>query len=397
MRTKAGHLSYCTNIHPGEDWMSHFKELKKHLPGIKKQTSPDAKMGIGLRLNRRMQRDLENAAVLNEFKSWLESNNYYVFTLNGFPYGDFHDAVIKDRVHYPDWTHPDRLDYTLRLFNLLAAILPDDMPGGGISTSPLSYRFWHPTENDKTAAIRSSTNHIIKVAENLDELYRGTNKSFHLDIEPEPDGLLGTGDEFINWYEKDLLPMAIEFFGKKGHSSQSAEEIIHRHIQMCYDVCHIAVGFENQKELIDRLERKNIRIGKIQISAALKLEQGIPPRVLKDFVEEQYLHQVVIQSTDKHLIKFKDLDKALKDAPSVEGEWRIHFHVPIFTDTYKELSSTRDYIHEILNLLRDKRMTDQLEIETYTWDVLPTELQIPIGESITREIQYILKIIKQNF
>lgn len=393
MKTKAGHLSYCTNIHPGEDWNTHFHQLKTYLPGIKDQVSPDDTMGIGLRISHQMSRDLLQGNVLNTFQSWLEENGFYVFTINGFPYGQFHGTVINDQVHTPDWTTIDRLSYTLRLFDILVRLLPDNVDSGGISTSPLSYRHWHSSEKDKNEATTAATHHIIQVAEYLEELYDRYGKSLHLDLEPEPDGLIENGEEFINWFEDVLLPEARNQLNAKNITPSQSDEIVRRHIRLCYDVCHMAVGFENQVELTKQLQEKNIPIGKIQLSSAIQLPPDSDPQVLKSFDEPQYLHQVVVKSSDETLTKFKDLPQALKAIRSTGDEWRVHFHVPVFTRHYEELSSTQDYIEEILAIHRLTPLTDHLEIETYTWNVLPEDLQLPIQDSIIREIQYIQSIL----
>lgn len=393
MKTKSGHLSYCTNIHSGEDWSSHFSELRTHLPRIKEEISPHENMGIGLRLNHQMSLDLLKGNAIEDFQSWLKDNGFYVFTMNGFPYGSFHGEVIKDQVHVPDWTTPERLDYTLRLFDILVRLLPDDIESGGISTSPLTYRHWHKTEKERNEALNTATNQIIKVAVYLEKLKSKYGKNLHLDLEPEPDGLIGNGAEFIQWYEEVLSPMGVNKLTASGFTSDKSEDVIRDHIQLCYDVCHMAVEFENQTDLINRLQQKNIKIGKIQLSSALRLAAGTDTEELKKFDEPYYLHQVVVGKTDGTLLRFKDLPEAFDTDENTEGEWRVHFHVPVFTRDYGKLTSTQDYLVEILDLHRKNPLTNHLEIETYTWDVLPDTLQIPIGDSIIREIKYIQDIL----
>ncbi len=393
MKTKAGHLSYCTNIHPGEDWKTHFHELQMHLPRIKKQVSPEDKMGLGLRISNQMSEDLLDGNTLENLQDWLKENGLYVFTINGFPYGQFHGTVIKDQVHTPDWTTNERLTYTLRLFDILVKLLPDDIENGGISTSPLSYRHWYNSEHDKNEAINQATRHIIDVAEYLQEIYEKSGKILHLDLEPEPDGLIENGDEYIQWYEEILLPEARNRLSNKDVGATESDGIIRRHIQLCYDVCHMAVEFENQVELTNRLQRKNIPIGKIQLSSAIQLPPNTDSQVLRTFDEPQYLHQVVVKSKDESLTKFKDLPQALKSTRTPGDQWRVHFHVPVFTQDYAELTSTQAYLEEILSIHRKTPLTDHLEIETYTWNVLPDDLQLPIHDSIIREIQYIQSIL----
>ena len=207
MKLASGYLSYCTNIHSGESWMDHFEAIKKNFPTIKKEVSPGQPMGIGLRLSNSASTDLLDPNEIQIFKDWLSDHQAYVFTMNGFPYGDFHHAIVKDQVHAPDWTSQERLEYTIRLFKILAELLPEGMEGG-ISTSPLSYRHWFPTKKLSEEAKNRATRNIILVAEELYKFNITNGKRMHLDIEPEPDGMLETGAEFIAWYENMLIPMA---------------------------------------------------------------------------------------------------------------------------------------------------------------------------------------------
>lgn len=393
MKTKAGHLTYCTNIHTGENWKDHFRELQQYIPKVKESIAPDDKMGVGLRVSRQMQLDLGDISTLKRFQSWLQENDLYVFTLNGFPYGNFHSDIIKEKVHAPDWTTPERYEYTLRLFDLLRILLPGHLQDGGISTSPLGYRHQYPEGASRQKAIEQATQQIIAVAEYLDQIYHSSGQLLHLDLEPEPDGIIEDGKEFIDWYNGILLPEAEKYFSKSSKTKDEAARIIRRHICLCYDVCHMAVEFENQPNLIDELKKHQIRIGKIQLSSAIKIPSGASPEALRPFVEDQYLHQAVLRRTTGELRKYKDLDEALAQPWPDQTEWRVHYHVPIFTERYGHLDSTRSFIDEILDIHTDSPLSNHLEIETYTWEVLPEDLQLPLEESIIREYQYILNKI----
>ncbi|RFZ81149.1 xylose isomerase [Mucilaginibacter terrenus] len=381
------HLSYCTNIHPGESWAAHFESLKQNFPQVKADVSPDAAMGIGLRLSNQASIEILSGDNLQEFKQWLADNDAYVFTMNGFPYGGFHDTVVKDQVHAPDWTTVDRVAYTQRIFGILAALLPEGMEGG-ISTSPLSYKHWFATANEMQEATVIATKNILAIAEQLNDIYTKSGITLHLDIEPEPDGVLETGREFIDWYEQVLLPLGAEQFG------DTAEEIIKRHIQLCYDVCHFAIGYESHREVIDELATKCIKTGKIQISAALKasFDADNKQTVLDEFAkfdEPTYLHQVIARLPDGQLARYPDLPDALllKDDAL---EWRAHFHVPIFLESFGLLNSTQSDIREVLAIWKEQPFTNHLEAETYTWGVLPAELKIPIANSIGRELNWVI-------
>ena len=270
MKTAQGYLSYCTNIHAGEKWNDHFSALRQHFPSIKNALSPNASMGLGLRLSHIASTELSHGEQLDAFKRWLNENNSYVFTMNGFPYGGFHNTVVKAQVHAPDWTTTERVEYTKRLFNILAELLPDPLDGG-VSTSPLSYRYWFPSDDAVGLAKEIATNHILDIVEHLVDLQNTTGKTLHLDIEPEPDGILETGKEFIDWFQNYLLDIGIKRIASKYTvTTAEAEKLIKKHIRLCYDVCHFAIGYEPHAEVINQLETEGIKIGKIQISAALK-------------------------------------------------------------------------------------------------------------------------------
>ncbi len=401
MLTNSGHLTYCTNIHTGENWQDHFTEIKNNFPGIKKQISPDKPMGIGLRLSNVASIELIDEKNLDVFKQWLRENNAYVFTMNGFPYGSFHDTRVKDQVHAPDWTTHERVEYTIRLFQILKDLLPDEMDGG-ISTSPLSYKHWFKPGDTLKSAMKLCTNNIVLIAENLIEIYRTTGKILHLDIEPEPDGMLETGKEFIQWFITDLLANGAKRIAAKFNVSiPQAEELLKEHVRLCYDVCHFAIGYEPHEEIIQEVLKSGIKIGKIQISAALKgvmnkdilARQNIKESFAK-FNEPTYLHQVVAKKNDGELLRYPDLPEALSDYdnPKVD-EWRAHFHVPIFEEDFGSLQSTQKDIKEVLRVQKTKNFTNHLEVETYTWDVLPASLKLPLQESVTRELQWVVQYL----
>jgi len=398
MLTSAGHLTYCTNIHSGETWQDHFAALKNNFPGIKAKLSPGKPMGLGLRLSDVASLELIKETNLSVFKQWLADNDVYVFTMNGFPYGNFHQARVKDQVHAPDWTTTDRLNYTLRLFDILSQLLPDGMDGG-ISTSPLSYRHWFDTSNNLEVAKNTATGNILKIAEYLVAISTTTGKLLHLDIEPEPDGMLENGQEFIDWYENYLLPAGVPMFAEKYDISfDEAALLIKAHICLCYDVCHFAIGYEPHAQMIDTLNEKGIKIGKIQISAALKslMDSDSEVRSLKAsafaaFNEPVYLHQVVARTSGNNLLRYRDLPEALANAAnSYVLEWRAHFHVPVFEKNFGLLESTQDDIVEVLALHVKNNITKHLEVETYTWEVLSDELKVPLQQSIIREIEWVL-------
>jgi len=383
MYTQFGILGYCSNIHPGEIWEEHFQELQNNVPKIKALVSPKQSFGLGLRIANLASIELfENPLKLQELKNWLQKEDVFVYTLNGFPFGGFHKEIVKDQVHTPDWTTFERLEYSKRLAQILVQILPETLQTAGLSTSPLSYKFWWNADSIQSA-FEKSNKHILDLVDFLVDLKSKTGKSIHLDIEPEPDGLLGNHKEFVEWFENLVV------------ENPEKELQIREHIQICFDVCHYAVSFDSIEDSLKELKEKGIGIGKIQISSALRVDLGEQKDeklvALKAYEEPIYLHQVRAKNSSDKIIEFGDLSEALIPLKEDFKEARIHFHIPIFLDNFGLIDSTQEEIRKSIQVQKLHAYTEQLEIETYTWGVLPKELQKPMEESIAREIDWVLK------
>jgi len=393
------HLTYCTNIHPGEAWQEVLANLEKYVPELKARLAPEKPFGIGLRLADVAARELLEEDNLAQFQTWLNQQDLYVFTLNGFPYGGFHHQVLKDQVYAPDWSKQERLDYTLRLVKILAALLPEGMDGG-ISTLPLSYKPWLTGDNaTKESVLRNASLNLALVVAEMARIREETGKLLHIDLEPEPDGLIENAAEVIDFFKEWLLAIASPYLAERlGISQELAEATLLDHIRVCYDTCHFAVEYEDPKAVFARFQAVGLKIGKIQLSAAVRVnlpenaeQRSLVVERLRPFAESTYLHQVIERHIDGTLHHYPDLITALPYLEqSTAQEWRTHFHVPIFIHNYKLLHSTQDDIVSVLNLLRTNSACKHLEIETYTWDVLPLEMKIDLLASIQREYQWVL-------
>jgi hypothetical protein len=399
----SGHLSYCTNIHAGESWEAVFKSIETYCIPLKKEVSPDKPFGIGLRLSYQAATELILDDNISIFKDWLLDNEMYVFTMNGFPYGNFHNEPVKDKVHFPDWTSDDRLQYTQLLFTILAELLPSGLEGG-ISTSPLSYKHWYPTEASLIEAQKTATKQLVAVVTQLVNLHESKEIMMHLDIEPEPDGIIENSAEYIAFFEDYLLREGAALLASTLDCSLlQAQEYMRNHIQLCYDVCHFAIGFEESEEVIQKMEKHGLKIGKLQISAALKCTASANVTInelqecLRTFDEPTYLHQAVIKTINGEFLKFNDLKKGIEALKRSDfKELRTHFHVPIFVEDYQLLQSTQNDIITILKSWRKKEFTKHLEVETYTWEVLPAHLQTDLAKSIERELKWVINRVTHN-
>ena len=391
------HVTYCTNIHPSRGLEEVTANLERYAVPLKTNFAPDEPFGIGLRLSGQESCEVLEDDNLARFKTFLDERGLYVFTINGFPYGPFHGQAVKANVHAPDWREEERVRYTLRLVQILAHLLPDGM-AGGISTSPLSYKTW---VDGSTSTWETLTDNVVRVAE---ELYRVNERGvfIHLDLEPEPDGLLENSLEVVRFYRDCLLDYgAKRLAGRLNLSKDGAQEVLLKHIQICFDTCHVALAYEEPADVLARFEEVGIKVGKIQVSSALKVdlspnnaEREEVAGTLRSFVEPTYLHQVLQKNEDGSLTQYPDLPDALPHVQDTRAtEWRVHFHVPIFTERFGELSSTQEGIVKTLNLLKKESFTEHVEIETYTWDVLPEELKVDLTESIQREYDWVLSVL----
>ena len=380
-------LTYCTNIHPGENWPDVMTSLKHYLPRVKAAFAPTKPFGVGLRLSAEAAATLHAPGELAAFRNFLAAEDLFVFTINGFPYGAFHGQRVKEAVYQPDWRDERRLAYTNQLADILVELLP--VSGfGSISTVPGTFKALGKGAETLMAEM------MLRHAAHLIGLHQAHGKTIALALEPEPCCFLETIEESVRFFEDHLFsPGAAGRIAElTGLAASEAEAALRRHLGLCYDVCHAAVEFENAGESISALRAAGIPIQKLQLSAALRLTPG-PSQLeaLNAFAEGTYLHQVVTRAAGGTLTRYVDLPDALAQASaSPAEEWRVHFHVPIFEADIEPLGTTQDFLAEILALHRDTPISPHLEVETYTWDVLPPALRgMPVDEAIARELQWV--------
>jgi sugar phosphate isomerase/epimerase len=388
------HLTYCTNIHPGETWDEVFANLSTHVLAVKAKVSPARPFGVGLRLSAAAAHRLAEPEVLEELRSFLRANDLYVFTINGFPHGAFHGTAVKENVYRPDWLEEERVAYSDRLADILAALLPADLEGS-VSTVPGCF----VERADGESGERMAAN-LRRHALGLWRLRERTGRTIGLALEPEPHCVLETSADAVAFFERHLFsrPAISEFARASGLDPGPAEEVLRRHLGVCLDACHAAVEFEQPARALRGLERAGLRILKVQVSAGLVVRPDLDSLVaLARFAEGIYLHQVVVR-TGRELRRYVDLPQALAQArPGQLGdEWRIHFHVPLFLERLGPFQSTQAFLSELLPQLRRTGATAHLEVETYTWEVLPEEhRRDPVDDAIARELTWTLETLKR--
>ena len=386
MKLKRGlHLAYCTNIHRGEDWLQTFDSLQRCTLAVRDRVCAGKPYAIGLRLSAQAARELSDAATLLAFQRWLEKYNCYVFTINGFPYGKFHDTRVKEQVYVPDWTTRERLDFTNRLFDLLAQIVPPGIEGS-VSTVPCSFKEFITCKEQ----VKSMRSNLWRCVDHIARISERAGRKLHLGLEPEPLCYLETSGEVI------------EFFDQMLHDHPGDARLL-EHLGVNYDTCHLAVEYEEPHEALKKFRQHGIKISKIHLSSALKVRSSPQVRkALTAFADDTYFHQVIERQADGSLTRYRDLDVALARSPELETrtfpEWRIHFHIPLHSRATPLFGNTADHILGVLDSVgRQPDLCSHLEMETYTWEVLPPEMKNrSVIDQLVAEYDWALKQLAER-
>lgn len=377
-------IAYCTNVHAGADLLATRANLEKYALAVKHQVSPNSPMGVGLWLSNEAANELLQQQLNEAFAEWLNEVGLVPFTLNGFPYGDFHKEVVKHAVYKPDWTDPDRLRYTDRLIEIQDRLLAPGMEGS-ISTLPLAWN--HPPLDGQQLAL--CADNLRQVARRLEQLEQERGRLIYLCLEPEPGCALQRSVDAVRFFQDHLL-VADE------------EHRLRRYIRICHDICHAAVMFEDQQEVLQRYRAAGIQVGKVQISSAIVLrlsdidrqERADAIEQLRGFAEDRYLHQTMVRRSVSEPPEFyEDLPLALEqagDSATSGGQWRVHYHVPIYLDRFGALETSQEDILGCLAAIGRDGDVRHLEVETYGWELLPRGLQrTGLADGIAEEIRWL--------
>jgi len=373
MRLAGGqHLGYCTNVHPYEDLSGLLAALELGAGPLRERLVQGGRLGqgeglgVGLWLPARVAAEVARDS--RPLRERLDALGLYGFTVNAFPYGDFHGARVKDEVFRPHWGERSRLEYTLLAAEALAALLPEGEPGS-ISTHSGGYKPWGaagPGAEQVAAGLRAA-------ADGLVALRKRTGRTIRLCLEPEPLSSLETTAEVVEFFARYLQP-----------AGAAAAE----HLGVCFDACHQAVEYEALPAALAALRRAGVAVGKVQLSSAIRVERPDAARAaLGAWADERWFHQVVARAPDGALRREPDLPEALAraadPAPSPRGEsWRIHFHVPLFAGALDDeglLETTQPDLSALLPLVSDPGLTRHLEIETYSWSMIPPARRAALG------------------
>ncbi|PSL07000.1 xylose isomerase-like TIM barrel protein [Haloactinopolyspora alba] len=376
------HLAYCTNVHPTEDVEALIDQVGTYGGRIRARLGVD-RLGLGLWLPAPVAARLVAHSDLTRLRRVLDDNGLEVVTLNAFPYQGFHDPEVKKAVYHPDWVEPRRLDYTLNCAWILSRLLPDDAARGSISSVPLGWR--SPWDADRQ---RQSREHLDRLADELAKIETETGRTIRVGLEPEPGCVVETGADAV----------------------ERMAGVDTKHIGVCVDACHLAVQFEQPGTVLGGLAGAGLPVVKAQASAALHVDDPAQPAArsaLAAYAEDRFLHQVREPSGDRpgdEIDGRDDLPEALAGHGALPGRqpWRVHFHVPVHERPEPPLTATQDHLNETLGALfgGSHAVTDHLEVETYTWSVLP-ENRRPEGpdglaDGLAAELRWVADRLTEN-
>ena len=388
-----GHLTYSTLVHAGDNWDQMRASVEEFVPKVKRRLGVEGKFGVSLRISGDSQKTLsESAEARSDLKKFLEDEGLYVFTINAFPYGPFKGQRVMERVYEPDWTTNQRVEYTKAIADILVDITDEDT-SPSIQTAPLAFA---PNVSDESYIARFTTS-VFEVISHLYHLEARTGRRVKLSIEPEPACYLETTDETVAFFQERLYAPAgvAELANIAQIALSEAEGAIKRYLGIVFDIGHQSVGFEDIPQSLEKLVNAGIPIFKLQEAAALWVESlsiDIIPE-LRRFTDTIYLSQTNLKTADG-IVKYLNLGEALDayEANPVPTEMRTHFHVPVFLEEIGPFKTTRFAVQQALAMHRKQPLSDHLEIETYTWDVLPAELKTgDIVDYVSRELEFVMK------
>lgn len=388
---RLGHLSYSTLVHPADNWGELWDSVTRYLPVVKRRLSPNKPFAVSLRLAKKSVAALTaSPAERRKLKQFFDDNDMYLYTANAFPYGSFKGERVKEQVYEPDWRSDDRATYTMQVADILAEIAPAGV-NPSIQTPPLGFK---PRVTGPDV-VQAYTDQVIRVVAYLVELQRRTGRTVTLAIEPEPACFLEKTTETIDYFNNHLYADAAvaDLARQADLSVPQARDALHRQLGTVYDICHQAVEFEDVVQSMKDLRANSIPILKFQIASALRIPDVTPEKVcaLNAFDDPVYLHQTIEKrnGTITHYLDIPDATAAY-DGRSDGREWRTHFHVPVFLDDVGIFKTTRPDIQAALRYHASDPVSDQVEIETYTWDVLPASFKTgDIVEYVSREMEWV--------
>jgi sugar phosphate isomerase/epimerase len=386
-----GHLTYSTLVHPGDTWAEMWNSLTTYVPQVKARVAPRERFGVSLRISASSAQTLTNDPdQRRKLRRFLHDNDMYLYTVNAFPYGPFKNQIVMEQVYEPDWRTDERAVYTMQVADILAEVAAPGIDPT-IQSPPLGFKP-RVTGPDVVAAY---TRQVIRVVAHLVKLHERTGRKVRLSLEPEPYCFLETTEEAIDYFTNHLYaaPAVASLAKQTDLSEKDAKAALQDHLGMVYDICHQAVEYEDIGASLRALADAGVPVFKLQEAAAVRVPEVTQAKVdaLRRFADTVYLTQTVEKRNGK-LTRFLNLGDAFDawDKDPGPREWRTHFHVPVFLDDLGDFKTTRFAIEDALKFHKQNKLSPHLEIETYTWDVLPEHLKTgDIVDYVVLEIEWV--------
>ena len=390
---KYGHLTYSTLVHPGDTWEEMWASLTNYVPKVKARVCPDKPFGVSLRISNSSAETLINSPEeRNKLKAFLADNDLYLYTVNAFVFGPFKNQIVKEKVYEPDWLTVERLRYSMNVADILAEVgAPFVNPS--IQSPPLGFK---PRVTD-ASVVEAYAHNVRRMAAHLHRLRERTGRTITLALEPEPYCYLETTAETVEFFTKVLRSeQSLQALGTDlGISAEEARVVLRRHIGTVYDICHQAVEFEDISASLKSLVDNDVPVFKLQEAAAMQMPDVTRETVeaLRKWSDSVYLTQTIERRNGKltRFLNLEDAFAAFEKDPTGHREWRTHYHVPVFLESLGDhFKTTRFAIAEALAFHKANPLSSQLEIETYTWDVLPAHLKTgDIVDYVTLELEWV--------
>ena len=384
-------LGYCTNVHSGTDMATIRSRLLEFAVPLASALPAGETLGVGLWLPFSAAKELGTGDQAEEFGRWLANHRLNPFTMNGFPYDNFHLPVVKHAVYKPTWAESSRLDYTVLLARILVVLQSvngsPETKVASISTLPIGW----PSPNSEKQ-IEEAGKNLRKLSAELASIEKQTGRRTTVAIEPEPGCLFDRGEHVIDFFERHL-----------------PDPNHRRYISVCHDICHSAVMFEEQADVLLRYAQAGVSVGKVQVSSAIdvplskltkEMREGAVVQ-LTQFAEDRYLHQTGCLNTAGEFRLVEDLPLWLSAPESLNDDHlRIHFHVPIFLERFGHLETTRSEIERCVRAMQSEgapEFTGHWEVETYAWTVMPEEMRAGgLGNDIGNELNWFRQLLQRQ-
>jgi sugar phosphate isomerase/epimerase len=388
-----GHLTYSTLVHPGDTWAEMWDSLNRYVPEVKARVSPHKSFGVSLRLSNASAQTLSGDRGERErLKDFLKQHDMYLYTVNAFPYGPFKNRIVKKDVYEPDWSTNEREIYTQQVADILADVAAPHV-NPSIQSPPLGFK---PNVTGPEY-VNEFTRHVINTVAHMVKLEKTTGRTVTLCLEPEPACFLETTEEAVDYFTNHLYASeAVRMLvTATGLNKSQAEQALRKHLGMVYDICHQAVEYEDIGASLRKLADNGIPVFKLQEAAALRVPNVTRETVeaMRPFAETVYLTQTIERIDGKlnRYLNLEDAFAAFEAKPNLKREWRTHVHVPVFLDKIgQHFETTRFAIEDALKFHKKNKLSPQLEIETYTWDVLPDSMKTgSIVDYVERELDWV--------